>query len=346
MSPAAASETNDASSDDRAPEGRENILLAGDVETRLAEALRRGELAGGWLIAGGEGIGKATLAFRLARALLEPAALAPTDAAPLQMPRDARAFSLTARGAHPDLFIARRTPDPKTGRLPNEIGVDVVRALIRFMGQTPGVADWRVAIVDTADELNANAANALLKALEEPPARASVILLSAAPGRLLATIRSRCRVVRLAPVEDARVVDFLAREAPDAEEPAALANAARGRPGRALRLASGDGADAAREVRRFLEAARAGAAEGSVARLTKRAADGQWPIFKSLLFERLDDMVREAALAPDGREMATALLDARARAQELLSRGDALNLDRGQLLHATARALRNAGAGG
>ena len=152
----------------------------------LEAAARRGALTNGWLIAGGRAPAKRRSAFRLARLLL-----AGDDAA--------KAKTLIAANAHPDLFVAERLYDEKTERLASEISVETIRRLTQFLTRTPSLGDWRVAIVDTADALNRNAANALLKALEEPPPRTTLFLLSVAPGRLLATIRSRCRKVSLPP---------------------------------------------------------------------------------------------------------------------------------------------------
>src|SRR5262249_55878738 len=116
-------------------------------------------------------------------------------------PRDPAAIQVTA-GAHPGLLVLKRTYNDKTGKLRVDLSVDEVRKLAGFFGMTSGAGGWRVPIVDTADDMNPNAANALLKMLEEPPANAMLLLLSNAPGRLLPTIRSRCQRLQLRPLSD------------------------------------------------------------------------------------------------------------------------------------------------
>jgi DNA polymerase III subunit delta' len=204
----------------------------------LGRALASGRLAHGWLFMGPPGIGKATLAFRFARALLAgPDAL---DAR-LGVPPEHPVFRQIARGAHPDLTVLEAERDPRTGRLRSEITVDAVRAATGSLQMTAAAGGYRVAIVDGAETMNRNAANALLKTLEEPPARSALILVSHRPGSLAATIRSRCAKLRLSPLPDAVVADALARWMPDltTEERHALTLLARGSIGRALVLAAG-----------------------------------------------------------------------------------------------------------
>ena len=109
----------------------------------------------------------------------------------------------SAAGAHPGLLVLKRGVNPKTGKLMTVLSVDEIRRLAGFFGMTSGAGGWRVAIVDTADDMNDNAANALLKMLEEPPGRAMLLLLSNTPGRLLPTIRSRCQRLDLRPLDEA-----------------------------------------------------------------------------------------------------------------------------------------------
>ena len=172
-------------------EPRENPELLGhaNAERELRAAWDSGRLPHGWLICGPRGIGKATLAFRFARFVLsggggvESETLAIDETNPI--------FRRVASGGHTDLMTLERAYDEKEQRRRGVIVVDDVRAAGRFLSLTAGEGDWRVVVVDAADEMNANASNALLKILEEPPARTLMLLVCHAPGRLPATIRSR-----------------------------------------------------------------------------------------------------------------------------------------------------------
>lgn len=308
---------------------REGFLPAPDLDAQLMRALEQGALANGWLITGGDGIGKATLAYRLARALLHEGEARTLDPGP------SRAGNLIAAQAHPDLFVAERRYDEKKERHATEIAVETSRDLIQFLSFTPSMGGWRVVIVDTADDLNRNSANALLKALEEPPARTAIFVLSASPGRLLPTIRSRCRRLVIRPYPDDVVAAFLEREgAAGGPDAAKIAAAAEGRPGFALRLAAGDGAEAIDALAAFLSARDAA---GVAARLAPKSADGVWPVFQEMLLRRIDRAAREAAENADDR--AADFVRLRETVGALFVRGDAVNLDRFQLVLAAARAF-------
>ncbi len=322
------------------PQARLNFV--GD-EAWLAQyetMAKAGDLTNGWLIIGGEGAGKATLAYRLARLLLRRGNAA--DGSIGQAGTD-QTENLIAARAHPDLFVAARTFDEKTGRFSNDISVDVIRQLTQFLTRTPSYGQWRVAIVDTADDLNRNAANALLKALEEPPARTTLFLLSSAPGRLLATIRSRCRRMTLPLVDETLIAQFItgegAVEETDNVSARTLAGAAKGRPGFALTLASGEGGVAAEEAAQFLKRAKENDLARPLQRLCGRQSDATWSLFRRLLTDQLNDYVREEVVR-GGYEVPLQLLDMRDDVISLLARGDALNLDRAHLIQAAARRIR------
>jgi DNA polymerase III subunit delta' len=178
-----------------------------EAERTLLEAYRGGRMPHAWLIGGPPGIGKATLAYRMARFVLAyPDCSAPPvqSAGSLALPADHRVVRLIGAQGHPDLLVLERRPG-ESGALRTVITVEDVRRLVPFLGSTAGEAGWRVVVVDAADELNAAGANALLKLLEEPPRRCLFLIVSHAPGRLLATIRSRCRRLLLRPLAPADI---------------------------------------------------------------------------------------------------------------------------------------------
>ena len=166
----------------------------------LAEAFASGRMHHAWLLAGRAGIGKATLAYRLARHVLARPDERDHSGKSLEVPTDSAAARQVAALSHPGLLVLRRPYDTKSKRFVSAIPVDEVRRLKSFLGLTSGENAWRVVIVDTADELNLNAANALLKSLEEPPRRALFMLVASEPSGLLPTIRSRCRRLDLQPL--------------------------------------------------------------------------------------------------------------------------------------------------
>jgi len=229
------------------PHPRETQVLFGhgEAERALLEAYRGSRVPHAWLIGGPPGTGKATLAYRLARFVLahpDPQAPAVQAATSLALPSDHPAARRVAAQGHGDLLALERT-EGETGRLRTVITVDQVRRTVSFFGSTAGAGGWRICIVDSADELQyPQAANALLKILEEPPPRALLLLVSDAPARLLPTIRSRCRRLMLRPLAETDVIrsaaHALGREAGDPElhEAALLAE---GSVGRALALLHG-----------------------------------------------------------------------------------------------------------
>ncbi len=236
---------DDADSDILRP--RETAALFGhaEAERTLLEAYQGGRIPHAWLIGGPPGIGKATLAYRLARFVLahpDPQTAAVQQATSLAVDPDHAVARRIAAQAQGGLLVMERVINEKTGKLFTEIRVEDVRRSVAFFGSTAGEGGWRVAIVDSVDELNAAGANTLLKVLEEPPARALLLLVNNAPGRELPTIRSRCRRLLLRPLEPADVARAVAaasgRDAEDADvQQAALA--ADGSVARALGLLDG-----------------------------------------------------------------------------------------------------------
>lgn len=191
------------------PHPRHTRALIGrdDVQRMLAERVGTGRLHHGWLITGPRGIGKATLAYALTRYLLADPNERDGAVGALTVSQQSVAFRQVAALSHPNLLLLRRPWDPKAKRHATAITIDEVRRLRMFLGHRAESGVWRVVLVDSADDLNTPAANALLKSLEEPPPRTVFLLLSSEPGRLLPTIRSRCRLLPLSPLgpEDLKV---------------------------------------------------------------------------------------------------------------------------------------------
>jgi DNA polymerase-3 subunit delta' len=241
------------------PPPRVNSYLVGheDAERQLLTAFRSGRLPHAWLITGPRGIGKATLAFRFARFVLsmsasrqEPDMFGLSSAVALETGSDSLyvdperpVFRRVASEGHADLLTLERRVDPKRGKLRTEISVDDVRNIGGFLFSTSAEGGWRVVVVDCVDDMNRNAANALLKVLEEPPANALLLLVSHNPGRLLETIRSRCRLLALKPLAVSTVVALIGEYLPDLsqDEATKLVCLSENSIGRALNLAEHGG---------------------------------------------------------------------------------------------------------
>ena len=352
------------------PPWRAGRLLGHDsAEKTMLAAHASGRLHHAWLMTGPRGIGKATLAWRFARFLLcghQQGGLFGGGAAEgLDVPADAPGRSLVDARSHPDLFHLRRTLNPDSGRMRAEIAVDDVRELGAFMHMTPAMGQWRVAIVDSADEMNRNSANAVLKVLEEPPPNAVLLIVAHAPGRLLPTIRSRCRRLPLQPLDDGIVMRLLAEHAPTLkeEERAALARLAEGSIGRALELAGAGSLDLYNEMVAVLatlpelDMARL---HGFAERFARRGeeANAAWRSLNYLFDGWLKGLARQSALGgeaaavvPSERGLQARLLaaasldrwiDAWEKVAHLLSRADAVNLDRKQTVLGSFLVLQSA----
>src|SRR5258708_6125959 len=226
---------------------RETSILAGhrDAEAALLNAYRSGRIPHAWLIGGAAGIGKATLAYRMARFVLahrHPFGSDVQRAETLWVDPSGPVARHVAAGAHGGLLTLERTLNDR-GVMRTVITVDETRETISFFGSTAAVEGWRVCIVDTVDELNPNAANALLKILEEPPRQSLFLLVSHAPARVLPTIQSRCRKLALRPLAVDDVIRAAAQAANIAIDDPALSEAAEASEGsvaRALTLLGGD----------------------------------------------------------------------------------------------------------
>jgi DNA polymerase-3 subunit delta' len=240
-----------------APHPRDTADLLGHetAERTLLEAWTSGRMAHAWLICGPQGIGKATLAYRFARFVLsgggEGGGLFGGAPESLALRQDHPVFRRVAAGGHADLKVVERGwSDDKKTKLRTEIVIDDVRGIGGFMALTPAEGGWRVAIIDSADEMNRNAANAVLKVLEEPPRNALMLLVSHSPGRLLPTIRSRCRRLVLQPLAEDRVAQLLDHHVPGLPpaDLTALSRLAEGSIGKALGLAAEGGLELYRDL--------------------------------------------------------------------------------------------------
>ena len=321
--------------------------------SEFSDALASGRMHHAWLLVGPEGIGKATLAYRFARAALAEGgdqAAAPRDA----NDRDHPIFRKVAAMSHPNLLLIRRSWVEKSKRYSQWIGVEEVRRLRAFLGHSAGEAGWRVVMVDRADELNQNAANALLKALEEPPPKTLFLLISSAEGRLPVTIRSRSRTLRVTALgeEDlaGAVRAALARDGheADAKTLATAVALSQGSVRRALELVSSAGIELYGEILAAL-AALPEIDGARLHRLVDRLAGGansdRLDLYLSLLLGLIERLVRFAATGEgatqEEQKLAKGLVSRANLAQwaeaweamsEAKAEAQALNLDRGLLL--------------
>lgn len=232
------------------PHPRETFALAGhaEAEITIADAIASRRLHHAWLIAGEEGIGKATFAYRVARFLLaQENEDLPGQVPTLALPQDHKAVRQVTNLAHPGLLVMRRAWDASAKKFKQSIAVDDIRQVRHFLQRT-SVTPWRVVIVDAADDLNMNSANALLKSLEEPPPRTVFLLVASAPGGLLPTIRSRCRTLHLRPLGAEAITQAVTeacrtggRDLPPETQLSTLLAMANGSPRRVLRLMDGGG---------------------------------------------------------------------------------------------------------
>ncbi|WP_429911337.1 DNA polymerase III subunit delta' [Glycocaulis sp.] len=217
-----------------------------EAEEAAASAIQSGRMHHAWMITGPKGVGKATLAWRMARRLLgvktDPSApLAHAGADPVNQRMEAL--------SHPDLLLVRRPYDEQRKRLKGEITIEEARRIPSFFSRRAAEGGWRVAIIDSADEMNRNAANGLLKSLEEPPERGILILVVTSPGRLPTTVRSRCRRLHLRAPDEAACAEWLVDTHKIARDEAALlAKLAKGAPGRALAFHTSGLADMQRDL--------------------------------------------------------------------------------------------------
>ena len=347
-------------------EPRENPDLLGhaEAESELLSAWNGSRFAHSWLITGPRGVGKATLAYRLARFVLAAGGEGPSrEPDSLAVGREDPVFRRVASRAHADLRVVERGLDVQRGRRREEIVVDDARDLVSFFAMTAAEGKWRVAIVDAADEMNRNAANALLKTLEEPPAHGLMIMVAHVPGRVPATLRSRCRRLSLRGLAPELVSQVVAERRPDiaADRRAALGRLADGSPGQALALADTDGLTLYEELVALisdLPAVDMLAVHRLGDRVGKRDGVDAFRLIAGLLPRWLEGMIRGAAtgtfpepVTPGENEVMARLArtgglerwcEVWENARDLFSAADAVNLDRKQVLLTVFSTLRAA----
>lgn len=323
------------------PRDVHDLQGAEEPERAWLEALARGRMHHAWLLVGPEGVGKASFAYRAARRLLG-AAPEPAHGLLGSDPEHPVSRQVSAR-SHPDLMVIERATDD--GKPRRWIPVDEARRLPEFFAKAPAISPWRVAIIDAADDLNVNAANAVLKTLEEPPPRGVLFLVCHSPGRLLPTIRSRCRRLLFRPWSDQAVADFLTARAEVApEEAKRIAAMAKGAPGRALTLAEGGALEidhAARELLRSLPQPD----ETSLLALAHQLRGAEGAERFNLLFERLAEQVKQMIEETSGQPGSGPVepwIDAWDRLSTLPDEVEAVNLDRQDAFWSAVGALRQA----
>lgn len=208
-----------------APRDSDFLLDHSEVEQTLLDIVNSGSIPHAFIFSGLKGIGKSTMAFRLARFLLKNGISdpnqdslfgdAPSEAVSLDIDPADPVFSKVASGGHPDLLTIERPMDDKKGFKKNNLDVETARKVTPFLRMTSADGGWRVVIVDDADTMNRNAQNALLKILEEPPENTVLILISHRLGAMISTIRSRCRVVHFNPLQDENLQKLIQKEVGD-----------------------------------------------------------------------------------------------------------------------------------
>ena len=293
---------------------------------QFSSAWRRGSLHHAWLLAGPRGVGKATFAREAATRVLAEAAGPAVHLPGLDTPEDHRIAKLVEAGSHPDLRWLERLENEKTGNLARNITVDQVRALGELFDLTPALSPWRAVVIDSIDDLEKSAANALLKMLEEPPANCLFLLVSHAPGRLLPTIRSRCRRLDFQSLDDEAMTSILDSPLPDLKDSArrkAIEGAA-GSAGRAIALAAFDLVSLEETALQILRQGDPTNARrsGLASELGKRGAGDRYAAFLDMLPSVIAREERGLSGAP--RQLA---VDAYARTRELVAIAPRLSLD-------------------
>jgi len=344
------------------PQATSQIYGHEAAEATFLDAFSNDRLHHAWLISGPKGVGKATLAWKFAKFLLtqdgepDPGLFGepePVSNETLDCDPDNTEIQRIIAGGHGGLLVVERSLNEKTGKIRADIVVQDIRRIIRFFTQTSAEGGWRIAIVDAADEMNVNAANALLKVLEEPPEKSILLLVAHAPGRLLPTIRSRCRSLKLNTLPEESVQAVIAARFPELnnEELLALARLSEGAPGRAIQLAMLDGVGLYRQMGNLiadLPRLNVPAAHQLAVQLAAAKEDARYRLFIQIFTGWLERLIRQSATqnAVDdilqGESAQIARISALAgvdrwiqlweKVGQLLMRADAVNLDKKQVI--------------
>lgn len=319
-------------------------LIGHDDEVKLfLNAYNSGALHHGWLITGDEGIGKATLAYKIARFLLSVEEGKTYTS--LEVPQDGTVFAQVAQKSHPDFKVLERdfidtdkkkllkaikqgevVDDDMLGSLKRSqvIKVEDVRDVVSFLMKKSFNDSWRVVIVDSADDLNTSSANALLKILEEPPLKSILLLISHNPARLLPTIRSRCAKLALSPLKTTEVASLLRRYLPELSEKEVkgLAEISGGSIGRAMRYAENDALLMYEDIQKVCYAGAKADGELLLSLAERAAADeDSWALFSELVFKFMRSYMADCA---DKR----AFYDVYAAIIKVLDETERLNMDK------------------
>jgi DNA polymerase-3 subunit delta' len=303
------------------------VILGQDkAVAQFRAAWASGALHHAWLLAGPRGVGKASFARAAATRLLAEAAGPAVSSVGLDVPDDHPTARLISAGSHPDFRSLERLEHEKTGTLARNISVGQIRSLKELLDLSPALSEWRAVVIDAADDLEPSAANALLKMLEEPPARCVFFLVAHSPGRLLPTIRSRCRRLDFQPLQDDAMTSLLAANMPEVAETARprIVAAAGGSAGRALAFAAldlGKLEDAALRILREGDVTNARRSDLSL-ELGRKGAGERYAAF----LELVPTLVAREARRLEGARRERAL-DAYAEARELASVAPKLSLD-------------------
>lgn len=360
---------------------RENSKFVGHAhaEEELLTAWASGRLHHGWLINGPKGIGKATLAYRFARFLLmhEPPSSIKNGPTLFGMEQQGTAnpdtletdpthpvYRRVAANGHADLKVIERGLSEDGKRMQTIIPVDRIRAIGHSMSLTAGEGGWRVTIIDGAEDMNPNAANALLKILEEPPPRALLLLVSHSPGKLLPTIRSRCRQLKLSTLPPTIVDEFVSevRSGLSNEDRKILMRLSDGSIGRALQLTDSDGIALQQDLIELMNSMPTMdmvAAHSFADKVTQREADMIWRTAVELFTRNIAELITAGATGRNLKERgyrteeASCLahlytlgrperwLDAWEKLENLFSKSDITNLNRKQVMLSALTTIEN-----
>jgi DNA polymerase-3 subunit delta' len=328
------------------PHPRERFDLVGHAgtEAELLAAWQANRLPHAILLGGPQGIGKATLAYRLTRFVL---AGGQKDAQDLSLPEDHPISRQVAALSHPDLLVLRRVKEEDKKQISQVIRVEDTRRLASFFGSTSAYGGWRVCIVDAIEEMNAPSANAILKMLEEPPSRSLFILISHTPGRLLPTIRSRCRRLAMKPLNTGEVsegLSSLSEALPDLDRMqfASAAEASQGSVGRALSLLLGgeDGLEIL-EMTRALLARLPQVESASISALGDKLRGDNLGVFA----EAVEDWLADAATRGDDPARLAQFAEAWDKVRRATATAEIYNLDRKPLVFQVFTMLSEAARG-